>query len=207
MPISLTPLLAVAAAMLTWLITQQPIISLFVGILFWRALMHLIRAGNLQQQSPQVRNPLRSATTSGAATVTAVANPRKVSTSDGKRRNNIIVNNEPPMITDLFKAGRELLQGNANNDSVDTDEADDFQRRRSDDDDYQRNIQTGNENGGVVRKKWLPTSETGTDIDEMHSTPMYMTKLAELDHRISLGEISDDEYDQLYDRILRSAGR
>lgn len=184
MPLSLTPLLAAAVAMFVFLISNNPIVSLIIGFVSWRALQHLVTHGGNIAANENVRNPLpnrSSDTTSNATPARENSTDRIASNDDG-----------PPLLTDFIKSGRKFLNSNS---------ADNVSDTQTDDESYADNIL---ENKSGIRKL-LPNSSSGNSRDEMHGTPQYMQQLAALDLRISLGEITDAEYDTLYDRILRGA--
>jgi len=212
MPLSLSPLLAAAAAMFIYLLSRDPVISAIAGFVSWRALNALATASSQPGADDRVRNPLRhtGAGTTVSERSTNRGNPpagvNELLTTWMKRNRNAEQSNEatvprtnndgPPLLTDIFKFGRDQRPGEEH-----------VHPRRSDDDDYDLNIrQQENEQGNQTRRAIRTASaKPGRRGEDMHTMPEYMNRLALLDKRVSLGEITDAEYDTLYDKILASA--
>jgi len=208
MPLSLSPLLAAAAAMFVYLLSGEPVISAIAGFVSWRALNALATASSQTGAQSEVRNPLRSTTVS--QTPSSHGNPpagaNELLTTWMKKNRDAGQSNEasvpnttndgPPLLSDIFKFGRAQKSGE-----------DSAHARRSDTDNSDLHIrQQENEQGNQTRRSIRTVAaKSGRRGDDMHTMPEYMNRLAMLDERISLGEITDAEYDRLYDKILASA--
>ncbi len=197
MPLSLAPLLAAAVALFVLLISHNPVLSAIFGIVSWRALLHLAKHGGAVVDEDSIRNPLPKPNDGPRQNQSSpVALARRSDNTDTRAsQGQTAPADGPPLLTDFIKIGREMLQSRSGSP---VDDGRDDSRHRGD---AQAEVLTRPRGPS----KWLPTASRES-IKDMHTTPTYMRELAALDLRISLGEITDEQYDKLYDRILESAG-
>jgi|GEM_PF-4486945 len=222
MPVSLTPLLAAAVAMFAYLLSREPIISLVTGFVSWRALNALATASRQTISNADVRNPLPGPTgqTSALPGMTATSDNdtqkgpkwltnwvKNAEIQMENRRNASIEsqnNDGPPLLTDIFKPGR-------NRQSSTTDSSQEYRNRDAHEekpDVSVRSVPTPSTESATASKsesKPAPVARRQRQNADMHTMPEYMIKLTTLDQRVSRGEVSDTEYDVLYDKILATA--
>ena len=185
---SLAPILAIAAALLAYLISANVIAS-FVAAFVVLRLLSQVSTFQVDKNSQTSENELDATSTRPAKQKANVA-PVPPAQLAGER--NLPASDSPPMLTDMLQTLRRRV---ANDPRADDDTPD---RHQDLDDDRNHPVET-------IRRRVTEKITGGNVIDDMHATPEYMRKLADLDRRVSLGEVSDSEYDKIYDKIIFQA--